>query len=316
MNADVMAEWMRRQGLHVEQTASSYWVGLGPRIFQAFPYHLTFQLTTEELRATLCKLRARGVRYSAPLDAEEGKISYHVMYAGNTYTLEQLSSKARYDVRKGLGCFRVEPLTFSELATEGWDVRLNTLQRQGRQTAENSNWWKQLCLSAEGLSGFECWGARDIQTGRLASSLLACICDDCFCILYQQSLSESLSLGVNNALSFVVTEMAIRRPGISRVFYGLHSLDAPDSVDAYKFRMKFMALPVRQRVAFHSTIEPFINGATQGVLRGLRRLGLGGPTLAKAEGLMRFYREGKLPLASQTWPAALNDQRASLLGHN
>ena len=29
------------------------------------------------------------------------------------------------------------------------------------------------------------------------------------------------------------------------------------------------------------------------------------PALAKAEGMVRFYREGQRPLAAQAWPAAI-----------
>jgi hypothetical protein len=34
------------------------------------------------------------------------------------------------------------------------------------------------------------------------------------------------------------------------------------------------------------------------------------PTLAKTEGMLRFYLEGRRPPAQQPWPAALADQRA------
>lgn len=308
MNAEIMAEWLRRQGRRVEKTADSYWVELAPRVFQAFPYHWTLDLSTSNLRETVRSLRALALRYSSPLDGDEGKISYHVVYAGKDYSLEKLSRKARYDVRKGLSHFKIEQITPAALAAEGWAARLDTLQRQGRSRAENPAWWEKLCLSAEGLSGFECWGARETRTGRLDSSLLACTCGDCFCILYQQSRTESLSLGVNNALSYVVTEAALRRPSIMRVFYGLHSLDAPDSVDAYKFRMRFVATPVRQRVVIHPWIAPFLNRATHAALRGLLRTGFGPPALAKMEGLIRFWREGRRPIDAQEWPVALTDK--------
>jgi hypothetical protein len=45
-------------------------------------------------------------------------------------------------------------------------------------------------------------------------------------------------------------------------------------------------------------------------VRRLLWLRPGSPALAKAEGMVRFYREGRRPLAEQVWPAALADQGA------
>jgi len=311
MNAEVMAEWLRRQGRRVQQVAGSYWVELAPRIFQAFPYHRTLALDPRELHAVLRELRAIGVRFSVSTEACEGAISYHVVCANKTYSLEQLSGKARYDVRKGLSAFRVEPITPAHLAAEGWAVRTETLERQGRSRAENPSWWEQLCLSTDGLPGVECWGARDAASGLLCGSLIAVTCDDYFCILYQQSRTACMRLGVNNALSYVVTQAALSRPHIAEVFYGLHSLDAPGSVDEYKFRMGYTARPVRQRVAFHSWVAPLFNATSHRILLRLHEHFPDRPALAKAEGMVRLWLEGRKPLAEQSWPEALALQRAS-----
>jgi hypothetical protein len=169
-------------------------------------------------------------------------------------------------------------------------------------------------LSPEGLPGFESWGAVEIQSGKLVSSLLAFTCDHCCNILYQQSRTDYLRLGVNNALTYVFTNEVLKRNGISEVFYGLHSLDAPASVDDFKFRMGFTAKPVRQRVAIHPWIAPLFNRVSQQAVRTLWKLKPGACSLAKVEGMIRFYREGKLPLDQQQWPEALSEQKASLLG--
>lgn len=313
MNAEIMAEWLRRQGRRVQQVAGSYWVELAPRIFQAFPYHRTLALAPRELQTLLRELGAIGVRFSVSTEASEGAISYHVVCANKTYAMEQLSGKARYDVRKGLGAYRVEPVAPSQLAAEGWAVRAETLERQGRIRAESRRWWEQLCLSTEGLPGVECWGARDTGSGLLCGSLIVLTCDDIFCILYQQSRTACMRLGVNNALSYVVTQAALSRPHISEVFYGLHSLDAPGSVDEYKFRMGYSARPVRQRVAFHPWVAPVFNATSHRMLLRLHERYPERPALAKAEGLVRLWLEGRKPLAEQPWPDALALQRSSLL---
>ncbi len=306
MNAQVFAEWLQRQGYAITQTANSYWYSQGPRILQAFPYHWVIQPQDDEIDELLKRTRSIGVRYSTPVSATQGRISYHVVLLKTDYSLDILPKKARYDVRKAAKEATVEPISFSCLASEGWPVRSETLQRQGREGVENPDWWQNLCEAADGLSGFETWGVFVGDT--LAASLIAFTCDGCCSILYQQSRSAYLSQGVNNLLTFAFTSHVLQRPETEAIFYGLESLDAPPSVDEFKFRMGYTAKPVRQRVMFHPWLSPLFNSVSHGALRQLRRWRPQTPTLAKAEGVLRFYLEGQRPLTEQTWPTALQAQ--------
>jgi hypothetical protein len=303
LRPDIFAEWLRRQGHRVIRTPSSYWCQIGPRILQAFPYHWLIAPEDEELYELLSENKAIGLRYSTSFDSGLGAASYHVVCVGREYSLSTLPKKARYDVRKGLKSVSIEPISFSRLATEGWQLRADTLARQGRVGAENRDWWETLCRSADRLPGFETWGA--IADGQLVASLLAFSCDDCCSILYQQSLTKYLSSCVNNSLTYVFTSEVLKRPNTTWLFYGLHSLDAPSSVDQFKFRMRYTAKPVRQRVVFHPWLTPVFNRVSHTLARQLLRWRPGQPTLAKTEGLLRFYLEGKRPLNEQTWPECL-----------
>jgi hypothetical protein len=310
VTAESFAEWMRRQGYSVVRTTSSYWVELAPHIYQAFPYHWLIQPEDTELRQMVQNSKAIALRYSAPVESAEGSISYHVFYEGSEYAMSGLPKKARYDVRKGLRHVEIQPISFSRLATEGWPLRCDTLERQGRIGAENQAWWFNLCTSTEGLPGFEAWGA--MSDGDLVASLLVYTSDDCCSILYQQSRTRHLSNGVNNALVYRFTNEVLKRPGIKRIFYGLHSLDAPATVDRFKFRMGYSAKAVRQRVLFHPRLRPLFNRGTHTALKHILRLQPGNRTLAKSEGLIRFYLEGKKPLQKQNWPPPLKSGRAEL----
>jgi hypothetical protein len=116
-----------------------------------------------------------------------------------------------------------------------------------------------------------------------------------------------LAAHVNNALSFVVTQTMIGRPTVRSVFYALQSLDAPPSMDEFKLRMGYTAKPVRQRVVFHPWISSLFNTITYRLVRSLRELRPGHPLLAKTEGMMRFYLEGKRPLHDQSVPQPLRE---------
>lgn len=303
MNPENFAEWLRRQGHNVYQTKSSYWYDQAPRVYQAFPYHWTITPADEEVESLLREMGGIALRYSAPYGTEIGKTSYHVILDKTPYDLTQLIKKARYDVRKGLKNVKVEKISFRKMAEEGWQLRAETLERQRREKAESHKWWRKLCLSCKDLEGFEAWAA--IMNGRLVASLIASIEADTFSILYQQSCTDFLSLGVNNALTYQVTKEALSRTNINEMYYGLHSLDAPPSVDQFKFRMGYSARPVRQRVVFHPGLSPLVNGMSHALLRGIKQIQPSNSLIAKAEGMVRFYREGKLPSDQQNLPPIL-----------
>ena len=112
---------------------------------------------------------------------------------------------------------------------------------------------------------------------------------------------------VNNALNFVVTQTLLGRPGVRSVLYSLHSLDAPASMDQFKFRMGYRAKPVRQRVIFHPWLSPMMNAASHALLRLALALRPGHPLLSKAEGMLRFYLQARPAAAQPMAPGCLED---------
>jgi hypothetical protein len=232
-------------------------------------------------------------------------VSYHVVVEDPAYDLPCLSRQGRQNVRRGLEYVRFERISLCRLATEGWSLRRDSLERQGRLGAETEDWWVRLCTSAEDLPGFEAWGA--IHDGELVASFLAFTCDATVMLPHEQSASAHLEHRINNALFFAMIQEGMRRPDISSIFFCLHSLDAPESVDGFKFRMGCVAKPVRQRVVFHPLLAPFVNRASHAALKRARGRYAHSATLAKAEGMVRFCLDGKLPSLEQDWPDCLSE---------
>lgn len=309
MDAEIFAEWLRIQGYRVLRTPSSYWYEASARVYQAFPYHWLIEPTEQELRDLLVKHNAVALRYSAPVSSSRGKVSYHVVCQDPAYDLPTLSRQTRQNVNKGLKYACVEPIPMARLATEGWKLRLDTLERQGRVGSETEEWWRTMCESAEDLPGFEAWGA--LHDGELVASFLAFVCDDFFTLPHEQSASAHLPQRINNAIFFAITQMAMHRPGISEVFFCLQSLDAPESVDQFKFRMGNTPKPVRQRVVFHPLLAPFVNKVLHGAVRRRFARDENNPFLAKVEGMIRFYLDGKQTSDQQEWPECLAELRAT-----
>jgi hypothetical protein len=312
MNAEIFAEWLRRQGHHVVRTTSSYWFDAGPRVYQAFPYHWLIQPSARELRQLLIGKGAAALRYSAPFDASDGKVSYHVVLdSSHPYNLETLRAQARNGVRRGLNVCQVERIPVERLAEEGWHLQQDTLDRQGRSRSMSQADWLRICLAAKDLPGFEAWGA--IVGGELAASVVTARIDDTCCVPYAQSLSKFLNKYVNNALFYAFSRELLSRPGVNMIFYGLHSLDAPETVDEFKFRMSLTAKPVRQRVVLSPLLMPVCNSAGHSIIERLLHRYPDNPTLAKAEGMLRFRLQGKRPADRQDWPECMTDRKKELL---
>jgi hypothetical protein len=117
---------------------------------------------------------------------------------------------------------------------------------------------------------------------------------------------------VNNALFYVVNRELLSRAGVEKIFYNLHSLDAPESVDNFKFRMNFIPIPVRQRVVFHPWLMPLANHLSHKVLTALLRLKPNSPFLTKTEGMLRFHLKGKIPIEKQEWPDCVSQHKDDL----
>ena len=311
MSSEIFAEWLRRQGYSVIRTDSSYWYEAGPRVYQAFPYHWLIQPTESELVTLLRQKRAIALRYSAPLESPFGFISYHAVYDKLSYTLEGLDRRSRQNIRKGLKKCEVEPISFERLARDGWLLEMDTATRQGRRVTISKESWRRRYMAAKDLPGFEAWGA--LVDGRLAASLFTFKIKDCCEMISQQCHHAFLKARVNNALSFVVTKNMMESTGIRSIFYTLQSLNAPESVDQFKFRMGYKPKPVRQRVVFHSSLSPIFNRTTHVAIRQLRDRLPNSTFLSKMEGMLRFYLKGKYPPDRQDWPKCLSERKNQLL---
>jgi len=306
MNAEIFAEWMRRQGHHVYRTSSSYWYEAGPRVLQAFPYHWLIKPDEKELRDLMFQHGIVAVRYSTPLDFPKGMISYHVVLH-EPYELEMLKSQARNGVKRGLKNFTVEQISFERLATQGWVLQQDTLARQDRLRSMTQAQWECLCRSADGLPGFEAWAAISREK-ELAGAVIICRIAGEFNVPYAMSHSRFLPDHVNNAIFYSISRELLGRKLGGGIFFTVQSLDAPANVDEFKFRMGFEARAVRQRVDFHPFLNPLATPMAHVMSRTLLHYDPSSPMLAKAEGMLRFHVEGLRCIVEQDWPKCLNGE--------
>jgi hypothetical protein len=314
MNAEIFAEWIRRQGHQVFRTASSYWYGAGPRVLQAFPYHWLISPAQEEIDGLMMTHGIISLRYSTLLNSQVGKVSYHIILH-NPYNMDMLKSQSRNGVKRGLSRCSIEQISFERLATEGWILQRDTLDRQNRLRSMTQVEWERICRSATDLPGFEAWAA--VSDHELTAALIVCQIDSTWSVPYALSHRKFLNDHVNNALFYSASRNLLDREDIEGIFFTVQSLDAPPTVDDFKLRMGLTPKPVRQRVDFHPWLRPLATTTTHKLFTNLLQHDSGNPVIAKTEGMLRFYIEGKEPLNRQHWPECLmpcKEKRPSATG--
>ena len=310
MNVEIFSTWLRRQGYQVYCSKSSYWYNAGPRVLQAFPYHWLIQPVRKEIDNLLIKNNIAAIRFSSPFNHDQGVASYHVKLK-NPYDLEMLDHRTRNGIRCGLKNCRVEPIPVEMLAYDGWKLVADTLERQGRTNSMTQTQWQKICLSAKDLPGFQAWGG--FVNNDLATSLLLARIDDTWIGLYTQSHRDYLNKHINNALFYTVSRTLLAQDGVSQIFYSLHSLDAPDSVNEFKLRMGFIPYPVCQRIQFHPMLRPLTNHLTYNLISRLHKFNPDNRLIYKAEGMLRYYLQGHYPLKDQDWPDCIAERKSELL---
>jgi hypothetical protein len=275
------------------KTKSTHWVSESGGVFQAFPYHRLVFIDDAEREEVFSGKFAVALRYSAEVSGASEANSYHILFDQPKYGMEDLGHRTRKNVKRGLRSCSVDVLTLETLIAEGWEVRADTLRRQGRNSHHTRETWRNRYRQALDLPGFRAWSAR--VDGKLAAFLVTFQMDRCCYILDQFCKREYLALNVNNALTFTVTEQQVASGDFSTIFYGMQSLDAPESVSDFKFHMGYRARPVRQSIVFNPHFAPLVNRVSYAAVRGLARLMTGNRTLSKAEGMMRFYLSAQMP---------------------
>jgi len=112
-------------------------------------------------------------------------------------------------------------------------------------------------------------------------------------VLYAQSDRRYFDKYINNALCYTVSHELYARPGIRRIFYSTQSLDAPASVDEFKFAMGYRAQAVRQIVKFHPVAAPLLNWTTYKLGRWMMARYPDNAYFSKIDGMIRLYLDGK-----------------------
>jgi len=292
MKPENFTEFLIRQGHRIVKTESCFWYDAQIGFFFQFPYHKLVSPSKAELEVLFKNTPCFGTRYFTPWN-NIGKESYLIVCSDKNYDFTSTDANyARRQTRRGVENFDIKQIDFKYLADNGIKIVHETLARQCRDlriwTEKN---WRLYCTSADGIDGFEAWGA--FKENTLAAFIIGFQCYDCFNILHHSSSTEYLKQYINNALVYSLTKLKLADNDIAQISYGPESLDAPESLDKFKFRMGYQKFPMKQRIIFNPLIKPFINTYSYKIVQKLSEIKPESDTLRKADGIIRFYLEAK-----------------------
>lgn len=283
----VLVNWFSRQGYPIVRSESTYWCALGPRVYQAIPFHRTVEPGDDEIRKMLVRHAGIAVRFASSIGGAKGAPSYHVVCDNRDYDIAFLGRQSQQNIHKGLKHCECRRISFETLAGEGWALHHDTLVRQCRRDFMSVSDWRRMCAEAGKLPGFEAWGA--LVHGELAAAILLVKLGDWIVLLNQNSHSRFLPERVNHALVYSLTKEMMARTEIHAVFYTQQSLDAQPDVDEFKLRMGYTMVPVNQRVVFHPLLAPLVNLHAYRLLQRMHAICPKSPLLGKATGIVRLY---------------------------
>lgn len=306
MSEDSFEIWMRRMGKKTICTKSAIWFDQGFGVVQAFPYIDQIVPSDAERQFLLKKEKKLAIRYSAPLSGKFGKISYHIVWDKPVIDIDTMSAKVRYDIKTGLKYATYQPIPMQKIIDEGWEARRQTIERQGRRDAESEKEWKKMWSAALGIEDFEAWGT--IRSGELIASIITLRYRDIAYILYQQSKTKHMKYGINNAMAYEFTKQKLEERSVSKVFYGMQSLDAPSSVDQFKTRMGFSVVPVRQCIELSPSLRLLSNNVLITLFTYVESKVIKTAFLNKVNGMLGFYNEGKMKDEEQELSPLLTDE--------
>ncbi len=242
-----VAEFMERRGYRIIEAAGAFWQSVSGGFYMRLPDELVGDPDPAELNRMTRSARALGVCYLSR--QRPGLASGRYVCRLRPYTISSVDPRQRSRVRRGLESCQVGRVEEAQLLAEGMRLNLDTMERQGRYDAEFGDpaRWKRIVEAVRETPGVVPYGA--FRDGRLAAYAITCRDGGWLYILQQMSRLDLLEHHPNHALTFRLTEQAMRDPELEAICYGTISLLTLDGLDEYKRRFGYQV--ERQSYVFH-----------------------------------------------------------------
>lgn len=288
ISPDHYAGFLERIGHRVRNVGGLWWYNTSRGVYTSVPCDRDFDASALPVKDILGR---DGVVARFGCSLEQGISSYRLVCDDRNYHVEQLRGWTRNQVKRSLEICQTEQIEFNVLERHGISLNADTLLRQGRKIPANlETYWQSYFREAGKTEGAETWGT--FVDGQLAAYLISFTIEDIANILIVRSSAAHLKKCPNNALLYRFLHDRLRDDAIREVRIGYASIQTGlDSLDQFKLRMGFRMAPAGQRVEIAGWLRPFVNRFTTTPACRLLRKFADGETVAKFEGMLKWYQE-------------------------
>ncbi len=251
-----LARFLELRGRRVIRVGSATWYTVPGRFLMSLPYEQMLDPDPKELMAAIRETGCVGARF--PSVTWTGLPSGHYVLRSGNYDLHSLHVKHRPRVRHGAERFQVRPANKSQLISQGRELNLSTMARQGRYDPEfgDPRRWQTFVEAA--FACHEISFPAVFSGSRMAAYMVTCREQKWLQILHQMSRHEDLPDYPNHLLTYTVSAQAAADPSIDAVCYGYVPLFAADGLHEYKVRFGYELIPHRSAILLHPALKPVL----------------------------------------------------------
>jgi hypothetical protein len=269
-----LARFFSLRGRRIFEACGALWYSVPGRFLMSLPYQRFLDPDPGELLGLIRRVGAFGVRFpSSSWVGLEGGLYVHRNVG--PYELSSLHVKHRPRVRHALQRFEVRQANAEELLSQGHELNLSTMARQGRYDPEFGDLqkWRRLVQAASECQEVEFPAV--FSGKRLVAYMVTCREQHWLHILHQMSRHEDLPDFPNHLLTYSVTQRGLADSSLESICYGYTPLFAADGLHEYKTRFGYEMLQHYSIIQLHPTLDGLLNRtiarAAIRVARSLRR---------------------------------------------
>lgn len=251
-----LARFLELRGRRVIHACGATWYTVAGRFLMSLPYQRMLNPDPGEIAALIRETRTCGARF--PTLSWTGLPSGLYVLPRCDYDLRSLHVKHRPRVKHGMQRFHVRLAEKSQLISQGRELNLGTMARQGRYDPEfgDPRRWETFIEAAFACP--EVSFPAVFRGSRLAAYMVTCREQKWLQILHQMSRWEDLPDFPNHLLTYSVSAESAADPSLDTVCYGYLPLFAADGLHEYKLRFGYELVPHRSAIQFHPALKPVL----------------------------------------------------------
>jgi hypothetical protein len=251
----LLSDFYRSQGVRNLTAGGLFWYSAGLRLFTPIPCNRHISLSSQDLSS----MWSQGALFALFPSADKKPFfpGHFYVVEDNNYGLETIKgAKDRYYIRRALKQCKVENIPFELLLQKGSPLVEDTYGRQGRNCGKSV---LEICRNyfraAASNPLFSAWGAfvsNELAAFKVEFTFRGGVhADTVF------SRNDLLKYYPVNALVFVSTQQAMKRAGISYVFYGERPVTGErEGLMRFKESMGYKKVPLKQRLEVNPIVRP------------------------------------------------------------